>query len=186
MLAALHPEDRDPASRRLFNGATAVLSGEYQRYETDYELKHDGHREWFTIRVESLERADGGAVVTRANISARRQAQAEIEEQRRQLAHLGRVAVLGQLSGALAHELRQPLAAILANADAARHMIERDVIDVDEIRRDPRRRRGGGSAGRRRHRRSSRDAPARRHAAAADRAGRISCAKRSASRTPRS
>lgn len=133
MLAAMHPEDSDPASRRLFDGATAVLKGEYQRYETDYELKRDGHREWFSIRVEALERADGGAVVTRANISARRQAQAEIEEQRRQLAHLGRVAVLGQLSGALAHELRQPLAAILANADAARHLIEREVIDVDEI-----------------------------------------------------
>ena len=133
MLAVLHPEDRDPSPRRLFNGTAAVLLGEYQRYETDYELKHDGHREWFTIRVESLERADGGAVVTRANISARRQAQTEIEEQRRQLAHLGRVAVLGQLSGALAHELRQPLAAILANAEAARHLIERDVIDVDEI-----------------------------------------------------
>ena len=133
ILAALHPEDRDPAVQRLLTGATAVLSGEYQRYETDYELKHDGHREWYTIRIESLERADGGAVVTRANISARRQAQAEIEEQRRQLSHLGRVAVLGQLSGALAHELRQPLAAILANADAARHMIERKVIDVAEI-----------------------------------------------------
>ncbi len=134
MLAVKHPEDRDPSPRRLFNGTTAVLLGEYQRYETDYELKHGAHREWFTVRVESLERADGGAVVTRANISARRQAQAEVEEQRRQLAHLGRVAVLGQLSGALAHELRQPLAAILANAEAARHLIERDVIDLEEIR----------------------------------------------------
>jgi two-component system, LuxR family, sensor kinase FixL len=133
LLAVLHPEDPDPAARRLLDGATAVLAGEYQRYETDYELKHEGHREWYTIRVEALERADGGAVVTRANISARRQAQAEIEEQRRQLSHLGRVAVLGQLSGALAHELRQPLAAILANAEAARHLIDREVIDVDEI-----------------------------------------------------
>jgi two-component system sensor kinase FixL len=134
ILAELHPEDRDPSPRRLFNGTAAVLLGEYQRYETDYELKHDGLREWFTVRVESLERADGGAVVTRANISARRQAQTEIEEQRRQLAHLGRVAVLGQLSGALAHELRQPLAAILANAEAARHMMGHEVIDVEEIR----------------------------------------------------
>ena len=133
ILATLHPEDRDPSPRRLFHGTAAVLLGEYQRYETDYELKHDGQRDWFTIRVESLERADGGAVVTRANITARRQAQAEIEEQRRQLAHLGRVAVLGQLSGALAHELRQPLAAILANAEAARHLIERQPVDVDEI-----------------------------------------------------
>ena len=134
ILTTLHPEERDPAPERLFAGTTAVLAGETRSFETDYQLKREGRREWYTIRVESLERADGGAVVTRANITARRQAQAEIEEQRRQLSHLGRVAVLGQLSGAIAHELRQPLAAILANADAARLLIEREVIDVDELR----------------------------------------------------
>ena len=133
IVATMHPEDRDPASRRIFHGTAAVLLGEYQRYETDYELIHDGQHDWFTMRVESLERADGGAVVTRANISVRRLAQAEVEEQRRQLAHLGRVAVLGQLSGALAHELRQPLAAILANAEAARHLVARARVDVEEI-----------------------------------------------------
>jgi len=134
ILAALHPEEREPVPGRLFDGATAVLQGEARRFETDYELKREGRREWYTIRVEPLEWADGGAVVTRANISARRQAQAEIGEQREQLSHLGRVAVLGQLSGAIAHELRQPLAAILANAEAGRLFVERDVIDVDELR----------------------------------------------------
>jgi two-component system sensor kinase FixL len=133
ILAVLHPENRDPAPGRLFDGATAVLSGAAQRFETDYELTHDGRREWFIMRVESLERADGGAVVTRANVSLRRQAQAEIEEQRRQISHLGRVAVLGQLSGAIAHELRQPLAAILANAEAARHFVERKMFDSAEL-----------------------------------------------------
>jgi len=134
MLAVLHPEDRDPAPARLFDGATAVLSGVVQRFEADYELARDGRREWYIMRVEALERADGGAVVTRTNVSIRRQAQAQIEEQRRQISHLGRVAALGQLSGALAHELRQPLAAILANAEAARHFIDRDTFDVDDLR----------------------------------------------------
>ena len=133
ILALLHPENRDPAPKHLANGATAVLSGAARRFETDYELTHDGVREWFIIRVEALERADGGAVVTRVNVTMRRQAQAEIEEQRRQISHLGRIAVLGQLSGALAHELRQPLAAILANAEAARHFIERKIFDAEEL-----------------------------------------------------
>ena len=86
------------------------------------------------MRAEALERFDGGAVVTRANVSARHHAQMEIEEQRRELSHLARVAVLGQLSGALAHELRQPLSAILSNAEAARHLLERQSIDVNELR----------------------------------------------------
>src|SRR5262249_45458672 len=41
--------------------------------------------------------------------------------------------VLGQLSGALAHELNQPLAAILSNADAARHLLKRQPVDLEEL-----------------------------------------------------
>ena len=44
---------------------------------------------------------------------------AEYEQQRRELAHLGRVAALGELSGTIAHELQQPLTAIIANVKAA-------------------------------------------------------------------
>ena len=50
-----------------------------------------------------------------------------IAAQRRQLTHLGRVAVLGELSGAIAHELNQPLTAILANARAAQRLITRPI-----------------------------------------------------------
>ena len=72
-------------------------------------------------------------------MTARHQARAEIEEQRRQLSHLARVSMLGQLSGALAHELNQPLAAIASNADAARRLVARkptDVVELDAILTD--------------------------------------------------
>jgi C4-dicarboxylate-specific signal transduction histidine kinase len=49
--------------------------------------------------------------------------EAVAREQRQELAHLGRVAVLGELSGTMAHELNQPLAAILANAEAAQSFL---------------------------------------------------------------
>lgn len=49
------------------------------------------------------------------------------------MSHLARVAVLGQLSGAFAHELNQPLTAILNNAEAARQVIKRDPIDRDLV-----------------------------------------------------
>ncbi len=53
------------------------------------------------------------------DITKRREAELEAQRNREEIAHLSRVAMLGQLSGSLAHELNQPLAAILSNAQAA-------------------------------------------------------------------
>ena len=44
------------------------------------------------------------------------------------------VATLGELSGALAHELSQPLTAVLTNAQAARHFLNRQPLDLEQIR----------------------------------------------------
>ena len=60
-----------------------------------------------------------------------------MREQREQLWHLSRVAMLGELSGALAHELSQPMTAILANAQVARRRLpEGPVVEVREIIED--------------------------------------------------
>jgi two-component system sensor kinase FixL len=55
-------------------------------------------------------------------------------EERRELAHLARVAIVGELSGGLAHELNQPLTSILSNAQAAQQALSRDPVDVAELR----------------------------------------------------
>jgi PAS domain S-box-containing protein len=68
------------------------------------------------------------------DITERKRAELDAVVHRRELAHLGRVAVLGELSGALAHELSQPLAAILSNAQAARHVLNRDAPDLESLR----------------------------------------------------
>ena len=99
----------------------------------EYDDEQDGHRERYALSLEALARPDGGVVVTRANVTARRQALMQIEEQRRELSHLARVAVLGQLSGALAHELNQPLTSISSNAEAARRLLKRQPPDLDEL-----------------------------------------------------
>jgi signal transduction histidine kinase len=70
----------------------------------------------------------------RKDVIAQQRAEIEAKEQRQQLTHLTRVALLGQLSGALAHELNQPLTAILSNAQAAQHFLAADKIDPDELR----------------------------------------------------
>ncbi len=57
-----------------------------------------------------------------------------IDRSREQLAHLSRVSMLGELAASLAHELNQPLTAILSNAQAAQHFMNLAPIDLDEVR----------------------------------------------------
>jgi signal transduction histidine kinase/integral membrane sensor domain MASE1 len=119
--------------KRAADGATNVLAGDVDRFEMEYDCHHGDSLRRCALSVERLERPDGGAVVIRADATARYQAEREIEEQRRQLSHLARVASLGQLSGALAHELNQPLASIASNAEAARVLLSRESPDVSEL-----------------------------------------------------
>jgi len=63
----------------------------------------------------------------------RRRHERESALQRDELAHLSRVAMLGELSGALAHEINQPLSAILANAQAAQRLLRMDPPELTEI-----------------------------------------------------
>ncbi len=67
------------------------------------------------------------------DVTEQRQRESEAQQQREQLTYLTRVVVLGELSGALAHELNQPLAAILTNAQAARRFLHREPADLHEI-----------------------------------------------------
>jgi C4-dicarboxylate-specific signal transduction histidine kinase len=62
------------------------------------------------------------------------QAELEIARQRNQLAHLSRVNMLGELSGSIAHELGQPLTAILSNAHAAQLLLKQSEPDLNELR----------------------------------------------------
>jgi PAS domain S-box-containing protein len=68
------------------------------------------------------------------DITDRKRAEMDAARQRRDLAHLSRVTTLGELSGALAHELSQPLTAILSNAQAARRFLSQEPVDLTEVR----------------------------------------------------
>jgi PAS domain S-box-containing protein len=86
------------------------------------------------LATEAVEMGGYPCVITTIrDVTERQRVQRETQEQRQVLAHLGRVAILGELSGALAHELSQPLTAILSNAQAARRMLARDSVDLREI-----------------------------------------------------
>jgi PAS domain S-box-containing protein len=67
------------------------------------------------------------------DITELKRAETEVRQQRNQLAHLSRVATLGELSGSLAHELNQPLGAILANAQTAQRLLARTPPALDDV-----------------------------------------------------
>jgi len=69
-----------------------------------------------------------------ANALERAHAEREVARLRQELAHIGRVSALGELSASLAHELNQPLTAILNNAHVAQQLLEADVPNVGELR----------------------------------------------------
>jgi two-component system sensor kinase FixL len=58
----------------------------------------------------------------------------ELLRNQQELAHLMRVYTMGELAGSLAHELNQPLTAILSNVQAAQRFMAADPIDVTEVR----------------------------------------------------
>jgi len=97
-------------------------------------LRQDGTE--FPIEVGLNPVRFGDQTMTLAAVtdtSERRRKDAELSLRRDEVAHLSRVTMLGELSGSLAHELNQPLAAILSNAQAAQRMLLRNPEDLSEI-----------------------------------------------------
>jgi PAS domain S-box-containing protein len=130
----------DRVAGAQLEAVASVLGKRSVRQNLEFSLPSVTRGEtWFEFSVEVLHRQEGGAVVTRTDISTRKQAETDARSQRQQLAHLSRAAVLGQLSGALAHELNQPLTSIRGNAEAGLQLLangEHDLVEIREILRD--------------------------------------------------
>jgi two-component system, LuxR family, sensor kinase FixL len=133
VLQRLHPDDRETA-QRAFVGASEADG----RYQAEYRLlMPDGQIRWIASngRVELNNR--GQAVLMQGvslDITQRKQAEHEAQRHRGEIAHLLRVANLGELSASLAHELKQPLTAIMHNAHAAQLYLAQDKCDLQAIR----------------------------------------------------
>jgi PAS domain S-box-containing protein len=67
------------------------------------------------------------------DITTRKQAEAEARQHREELAHLSRVAIMGEMAGSLAHELNQPLTGIVNNASAGRRFIAKGRADLPKL-----------------------------------------------------
>jgi PAS domain S-box-containing protein len=120
-------EISDPLTKALKNAREV---DELQIFE--YSLETGASQRFYEVAVVRCD--DDTFLNIVRDISDRKRAELNIAAQQRQLAHLNRVATMGELSGAIAHELSQPLTAILTNAQAARRLIAQDQPDLPEVR----------------------------------------------------
>jgi signal transduction histidine kinase len=123
----------DAETVRAARGISEVLAGLDESFRMEYEVSHPADPGWFEFTAVPLRRPEGGAVISHRDITRRKQAEMEAEQQRQEVTHLTRVGMLGHLWGALAHELNQPLTAILSNAEAGQRLAAREPLDLAEL-----------------------------------------------------
>ena len=116
-------ETGDPDAPRVLEAVCTVLAGGTPR-QVEYAFQTPGGERWYEMTVEPLRRPEEGVLVTHVDVTRRRQAEEEAQRQRDELAHVLRTTTLGELAASLAHEINQPLAAIVANAQATRRLLD--------------------------------------------------------------
>jgi C4-dicarboxylate-specific signal transduction histidine kinase len=128
-MSTVYPADRE----RVELAVRQALDTE-QEFDVEYRvLRPDGEVRWKASRG----RADPGYARLRGvtlDINDRKLAEMQAVTDRAALRHMTRVSLLGQLSASIAHQLYQPIAAALSNAEAAQEMLSHENVDLVELR----------------------------------------------------
>ena len=120
-----------PIGERLAHAFARVHASD-EPETIEYVMDADGSEHFYEARIV---RCDGDKILSIVkDVTDRKRSELETDAQRRQLTHLSRIAMLGEITGALAHELCQPLGAVRANAQAARQFLIHDAPDLPELR----------------------------------------------------
>jgi two-component system sensor kinase FixL len=99
-----------------------------------FARRKDGTEFPVEIGISPIQTPQGMVVLCAvADITERKQAEAEARKHRDELAHLSRVALMGEMAGSLAHELNQPLTGIVNNAGAGRRFIAKGRGDLQKL-----------------------------------------------------
>jgi predicted ATPase/signal transduction histidine kinase len=128
----IHPNDT-----AAFQHAVERASADGQDYVHEYRLRMPDERVKHihvvarSLRNESSDAEFVGAVM---DVTAIRLAELELHKARTDLAHVMRVTSLGELTASIAHEVNQPLGAVLFNAEASLSWLERDRPNIAEVR----------------------------------------------------
>jgi C4-dicarboxylate-specific signal transduction histidine kinase len=110
--------------------------------QTEYEMEYrlampDSKTRWISTRGHATFDSEKRAVRMMGvsiDITAAKLAELQLLQQRDELAHLSRVATIGEMGAMLTHELNQPIGAIHSNAEAAEMLLQKDSPELDEIR----------------------------------------------------
>ena len=110
-----------------------MLNGSRSRFDIEYTSITSNGTRWWLLAAGPLKRKDDGAVLTLNDITDQRRAEIEVQRSRQELAHVGRLSTVGELTASLAHQLNQPLTGIICNAQAARRLLQRKPPDYAEL-----------------------------------------------------
>lgn len=123
----------DALAQALAPGISSVVHGKEPRFVHDHRSDVNGTPRWWSIQVVPLGSAEGGAVIAQSDVTDVRRAELEAQRSRQELAHVARVSTVGELTASLAHQLNQPLSAIMTNAQAARRVLDSSDPDVAKL-----------------------------------------------------
>jgi PAS domain S-box-containing protein len=128
----IHPEDRARVRQTLDRA-----SSDGRDFDHGYRLRMpDGSIKHVHATAHAVTDASGGIEFVGAvtDITARKQAEEKLHEAQAELAHVARVTALGELAASIAHEVNQPLAAVVTHAAACQRWLDRDPPNLEEAR----------------------------------------------------
>jgi PAS domain S-box-containing protein len=129
-----HPED---IGEHLDKWRSALATGEPFENEARVRRAADGEYRWFLIRGLPLRDERGNIVKwygTMTDIEDWKRAEEALRKANADLAHVTRVITMGELTASIAHEINQPLAAIVTNADACAVWLSSEPPNLEEAR----------------------------------------------------
>jgi PAS domain S-box-containing protein len=138
-MATVHPDDGEAAREIYWEG---IRSGSGFTMEARFLRARDGTYRWHLNRAVALRDPAGGIVRfvgTSTDIEELKVAQEELQHMRAALAHVTRVMTMGELTASIAHEINQPLAGIITNANTCLRALAADQPNVEGARETARR-----------------------------------------------
>jgi two-component system sensor kinase FixL len=109
-----------------------------QMYENEFQIRtRDQSYRHLHVQAVPIIAPDGAVrewIGAALDITQEKEIASTVQRQRDELAHIARINMIGELAGSLAHELNQPLTAILSNAQAAQRFLAADPTSLEEVR----------------------------------------------------